>query len=402
MTTYAQEAESENFDRLGISTMLHKPVSGVDLKRALLSAKSPRGSLPDAGMSPTDKEQHRIEKTSLAGLHFLVVEDNEINQQITQGILKVAGATADIAANGKEAVDTVLSNHRKYTAVLMDIQMPVMDGFEATRKIRETYSAAEVPIVALTAHAQAEEIEKCRQAGMEHHISKPINASNLIQTLLGIVSENEKGLASNPSESEDPAAYLDLEETLDRLGLDRDIYLRLLKTFHDRFANAGAHLDTLIGAGDANQIKDYVHSVKGVAGNIGANRLFQAASSLEHSAKSGDLPDAESVLAFKTACEDTLKIIAETLDDPQSDATSSGEVNPVDIEAFRSAHERLLISLSQKNFGARKIAVDVGKSLNGSFKAEFDRMTEAIEALDFPMAIQHLDSLTTRIESNSG
>lgn len=403
MTTYSRDATSENFEELGLKAVLHKPIGATLLKDALMTVAAP-GIVSVRPAERARDGQHTIEKTVLEGAHFLVAEDNEINQQISVGILKVAGATADVVINGQEAVDAVFADPNKYAAVLMDIQMPVMDGFEASRLIRKKYSTDEVPVVALTAHAQAEEIEKCRQAGMDHHIAKPINAGNLIKTLLQIVAATTETADEETSAIVEDGSYLDVESTIDRLGIDKDLFLNLLRTYQSKFGHANDHLDSLVKDGDINVTRDYVHTVKGVAGNIGAVPLFDAASGIESALKTEMSANPALIQAFEVANTGTLRAIAAALKEGEADkkTTKSPRVTgQVNLEKFQNAYDNLLAALVQKKFSARELAVDVSSSFNGSQFAEFDDLMDAIENLDFPTAERHLEALSGRVVSNS-
>jgi len=362
------------------------------------------GTIP---VTPEGKERdgyHTIEKASLKGFHFLVAEDNEINQQISVGVLQVAGATADVVINGQEAVDAVFADPKKYSGVLMDIQMPVMDGFEACRMIRKRYTSDEVPVIALTAHAQAEEIEKCRQAGMDHHIAKPIDAGKLIKILLQIVGTATETADEETSAMVKGGSYLDVESTIDRLGIDKDLFLSLLKTYQSKFEHANEHLASIVRVGDYNTISDYVHTVKGVAGNIGAVPLFDAASAIEAALKAKNLPGSGLVQAFQTANTGTLRAIAEAIQENDANkqtTRSPGIAGQVNLEKFQDAYDNLLAALVQKNFSARELAADVSTALNGSKFAEYDDLMDAIENLDFPTAERHLETLSSRVVSDS-
>jgi CheY-like chemotaxis protein len=119
----------------------------------------------------------------LAGAHVLVAEDNAINQQIVEHLLQRLGITVEFANNGREAVDAVLSDFTRFDAVIMDVQMPVMDGLEATRLIRARVYATQLPIIAMTAHAMEEERRLCLDAGMNDHVTKPVDPKTLTATL---------------------------------------------------------------------------------------------------------------------------------------------------------------------------------------------------------------------------
>lgn len=403
MTSFASAVTDENFDELGLRAVLLKPINTSTLFDTLANILKPPDVLTTKQAVNGYQGQHRIEAAALSGFHLLVVEDNDINQQIAVGILKVAGATADLAANGKEAVDAVMANPKKYSAVLMDIQMPVMDGFEAARQIRTVYSDEEVVIVALTAHAQAEEIQKCRDAGMEHHIAKPIDANTLIRTLLDIVGTDGRRATNVPEPVQEPTEnFLDIDASIQRLGLDRGIYMRLLATFKERFGEATATLQALMEAGDIEQIQEYAHSVKGVAGNIGAQKLCDAASKLEKAAKGGILPLPHLVEMFNKSNEGTLEVIESSLHDQVERSQPSGSTGSVERERFNTAYGDLLAALVQKRFNARDLAVDLVASLNGVHASDAGKLMDAIETLDFQTAERLLESLHSSVNSDSG
>ena len=143
----------------------------------------------------TPRVKNEFDQTTLAGVrgaHILLAEDNEINQQVASEILEGAGFFVDIANNGQEAVDMVQANN--YDAVLMDIQMPEMDGMEATRVIREMEQFKELPIIAMTAHAMAGDREKSLKIGMQDHLTKPINPQELFIALAQWVAPGEREL----------------------------------------------------------------------------------------------------------------------------------------------------------------------------------------------------------------
>ncbi len=158
---------------------LDKPVTASTLMDAISRVLAPKYA--EVRRTIPEGERRRL---SLEGMTILVVEDNEMNQQIVAELLENEGAIVEIAANGREAVDKLHRSLRgtRYALVFMDVQMPQMDGHEATRLIRQDGRFADLPIIALTAHAMAEERHRCIEAGMDDHISKPINPRELIET----------------------------------------------------------------------------------------------------------------------------------------------------------------------------------------------------------------------------
>jgi signal transduction histidine kinase/DNA-binding response OmpR family regulator len=163
--------------RAGIEAFLVKPVDPsllLETMQSLIATEN--GTRTAAPGEPSAGAQ-------LAGAHVLVAEDNAINQQIVDHLLQRLGVTVEFAVNGREAVDAVLADYTRFDAVIMDVQMPVMDGLEATRLIRQRVDATQLPIIAMTAHAMEQERQLCLEAGMNDHVTKPVDPKNLTATL---------------------------------------------------------------------------------------------------------------------------------------------------------------------------------------------------------------------------
>ena len=230
-------------------------------------------------------------------VRVLVAEDNPVNQQLTLALLRRAGHSAEAVSNGEEAVEAVEA--RRYDLVLMDVQMPVMDGLEATRRIRRLSGAAmRIPIVALTANAMQGDAAICLEAGMDDYLSKPINARKLLDTITRFAKPagGEDGgpgggpagpPPSPPAEPEPPAVNVEkIGELRDSLGADG--FALLLETF---FSDSPMHLDLLRGAidrGDCAGIEREAHILKGSAANVGFDRLAATAHHLVSAARRRD------------------------------------------------------------------------------------------------------------------
>jgi two-component system sensor histidine kinase/response regulator len=224
----------------------------------------------------------------LLGARILLAEDNEINQQIAVELLEGIGAKITVANNGKEAVDQLLLEPAGFDLVLMDLQMPVMGGYEATMKIRAEAAFAKLPIIAMTAHATLEEKQKCLEAGMNDHISKPIDPNILFETVGRFYQTppattpvgQPVAVVSNPEEL--PAiAGLDSVDGLARVAGNRKLYLKLLRQFAEQQGTAVAEISTALASGDPALAERIAHTVKGVAANLGAKQVQSAASALE-------------------------------------------------------------------------------------------------------------------------
>lgn len=223
------------------------------------------------------KPTQNLEMKKLQASHILLVEDNSINQIVAVGILKSLGLSVDIANDGKEAVDKV--KIQEYDLILMDIQMPIMDGFEASRKIREFNK--EIPIIALSAAVMQEDKEKTKSAGMNAHLEKPINQEKLCETLSLYLKEKdikEKPSILKAKEQEklkeedllDDYYGVDMEELKDRIGDNKELIKRLLLNFCKEYSNPEDKFNI-----ESESFSKAIHSLKGVSGNISLKSIFE-------------------------------------------------------------------------------------------------------------------------------
>ncbi len=250
----------------------------------------------------------------LAGRHLLVVEDDAINQDVIRGLLERSGAIAEIAVDGAEAVARLARRGAEaFDAVLMDIQMPEMDGYEATRRIRALPGFERLPIIGLTAHVQRQEIERMRAAGMNDHVGKPIDPRLLFKSLarhlalaeisVGAREENEI-LPSFPS-----LPGIDVTECFDRLGGDAELFRQLLAHFSGHHRQAAQNMRDLLSAGRRADAIRLAHSVKGAAGNLGMVDVRRVSARLE-SALSGDEGGQGALIeAFQNAIQSICAVI---------------------------------------------------------------------------------------------
>ena len=233
---------------------------------------------------------------------MLLVEDNEINQQVAKEILEGAGLNVTLANNGEEGVNAVKEN--EYDAVLMDIQMPVMDGYTATKAIRKweggmrNKGEAQIPIIAMTAHAMAGDEDKSLQAGMNGHVAKPIDPDQLFSTLQKWIKPSEKRaqvqqpeisaecpeeVQAIPDEEQLPESLpgFDLSDGLKRLRGNKRLYRKLLLDFGAKYTQVAAEIRETLDAKDLKQAHSLIHNLKGLAGNLAATDLQAASVNLE-------------------------------------------------------------------------------------------------------------------------
>jgi CheY-like chemotaxis protein/HPt (histidine-containing phosphotransfer) domain-containing protein len=286
VTAHGREEVMKEASRSGLDGFLIKPVSPSVLFNTLIAALG-----GDAETQPEPPPETVVPgeiAARIRGAHVLVVEDNEINQQVAREILENAGLRVSVADNGQMALEKL--EHSLFHAVLMDIQMPVMDGFAAADAIRNSPLLKSIPVIAMTAHAMTGDREKGLAAGMNDYVTKPIDPENLIRVLakwIRIEHRPGKGTGRRIARPEPPVALpgaldgIDMERGLVRMGGNRQLFRNLLVRFRTDYAGAGLELTNLINAGRLEDARRLAHSIKGVAGNLGAEDLSDAAGHLE-------------------------------------------------------------------------------------------------------------------------
>lgn len=268
-----RESYYHQVNQLGVKNFLVKPINQSLMFDAVMNAlKGTAGSQATKIHPEVSPLKHQ---RTLVNKRILLVEDNDINQLVAKDILEQVGVRVSIASNGQEAIKHVRTN--KFDAVLMDVQMPIMDGYKATEILRLTYSSAELPIIAMTANALRGDRERSIESGMNDYISKPIDPKLLFETL-------EKWLSGNSMETiqtlvEEPPnqtiKVLELEKTLLRLGNKQEFYYDLLTRYTDNYSHWVKELSDLKLNLQEVEAKRLIHSLKGVTGNIGAMKLNQ-------------------------------------------------------------------------------------------------------------------------------
>lgn len=271
--------------------LLSKPVSRTSLFDTLSELLGRDGAQSPGGGNVPCRE-------GICGCHVLLVEDNDINQQIARELLERAGVEVTVASNGAEAVGIVLE--QDFSLVLMDVQMPVMDGLEATRRIREAgKSRRALPIVAMTAHATTMDREHSLRAGMNDHLTKPINPEELYAALARWIGpiKSVRPVTSAPVPNPETVSYgsgetaevsflgdvrgLDVRAGLANVAQNKELYLELLCRFADRYSSTAQELKELLDDEAREEALRLAHTVKGVAANLGALDLAAASQRLE-------------------------------------------------------------------------------------------------------------------------
>ncbi len=283
VTAYDRDEMQQHAKGIDIAASLTKPVSASTLYDTVLKVLGKgHGQRPSRGKH--DLDLNAI--ASIGGAQILLVEDNEINQQIAYELLSMAGLEVTTVNNGQEAVEIVES--QSFDAVLMDIQMPIMDGYEATRLIRGSGHHDDLPIIAMTANAMAGDRERCLEAGMNDHLAKPINPDEVFATLgkwvesTGVATNVRASAAGQQNAQTIQIEGFDTTNALARMGGSVKAYQKTLTHVVASEADAIERTRTAIEQQRLSDAIIAIHSLKGVAGNIGATALVKPSEALEH------------------------------------------------------------------------------------------------------------------------
>ena len=359
-----------------------------------------------------DKDETGAERLrSIRGARLLLVEDNEINQQVAQELLEQAGLTVDIANHGKQALKLLETG--SYACVLMDMQMPVMDGLTATRLIREDDRFDQLPVLAMTANATMEDRARAIESGMNDHIAKPIDPKKLFDALAEWIAPTAGTVeeARSPTIEESapkPSAAtpevlpklpgFEVQEGVDRVGGNISAYRRLVRKFADNQADSVKEIRVAIAAGDQELAVRTAHSLKGAAGALGAIAIQERAAELEEKLKTGlDGAESGSIDALAESLAAAVKTIYAVMGaSEQAAAESSGTVAVTAeiLERLGKLQHQLENFDSEAEDTLNALLDELGSSAAGQLLAPIGRL---VSAYDMEEAAAQLGKVTTMI-----
>jgi PAS domain S-box-containing protein len=282
-TAFSKDELLQQADGVQIDSVLMKPVIASSLFDTIIRLQGGQ-----AGTASADPHQAWPQASpATRGAHILLVEDNDINQQVACEILQRAGFQVSVAGNGAQALSIMETG--TFDAILMDLQMPVMDGLEATHRIRANPRFNALPVIAMTAAAMARDQAACLAAGMNDHVAKPILPEQLISVLEKWISPGDRDSTPRSDPAPGPSSLLpdwlpglELASAVRRLGGNETLLANLLSQFARQFAHSGEALDDMLTQGQVGEAMALAHQIKGVAGNIGAQEVHQSAEALEN------------------------------------------------------------------------------------------------------------------------
>ncbi|EYC52638.1 histidine kinase [Hylemonella gracilis str. Niagara R] len=416
VTAYGREEVLHHIQDAGVVDVLIKPVNPsvlFDTTVRLLEGEDPRWQAV-----PVPEAQPSALEASLAplrGARLLVVEDNEINQQVAQELLTGVGFEVDIADNGQIALEKVAQAQPPYDLVLMDMQMPVMDGVTATQELRKTLSPAQLPVVAMTANAMQHDRERCQAAGMQDFVAKPIEPEQLWRALLRWIPARTSASDAQARDSETtlttvatvatsamPETTIAVPEDIEGLdvaaGLRRvmhkpDRYVALLRKFMESQRDLVDTLTQALDTQDTLAAIRITHTAKGVSGNVGAVRLQAAAEALEMAVREGQPPAVlrAHLADLSAALHPLMDGLRSRLPEIPVTPRHPGPVEPIRWRTVAAQLRRLLTEMDAE---ALDLAQREAGLLSAALGAHFQAWDTALKACDFDAALRHLDQVT--------
>jgi PAS domain S-box-containing protein len=394
VTAHGREDAVKGAAEAGIDAVLIKPVNASLLLDTIMDVLSRDGG---ALRRPEPSERAQASNLpSLAGARVLLVEDNELNQDVARGLLESAGVDVDVADNGALALERLRAEpDGTYAAVLMDMQMPVLDGLSATRELRRDPRFASLVVIAMTANAMARDVESCRESGMNDHIAKPLEEAVLWTTLTRWIAPRsvpapEHSASFARARSSAPAGVslrdipgLDSAAGLRRVQQRESMYHKLLDKFADGQRDFQRTFGEALDRGERGTAERLAHTLNGVAGTIGAVQIQALAAELEQKTKSG---------AERAALDATLAPLGASLSAllARLDARATPSLPAAALDIDQALLEQTLSELSQLLLASESEVVSLFESgaplLKAAFPERFATLSAAISAYDFEAA----------------
>ncbi len=403
VTAFGRDDIRAQAEEMGIDGYLLKPVTPSTLFDTLVELFGEISLEADATLvSRTNVPIH-----DATGVRILLVEDNEVNQQVATELLESAGAIVTVANHGAEAV-TILTEGEQpppFDIVFMDLQMPEMDGFTATRLLRSRPQLQDLPIIAMTAHALVEERLRCLEGGMNDHVSKPIEPDALFATLLrwtnsrqGQIARPDVGLANPVNDVVLPEIEgIDMAGALQRVAGNKQLYRELLMGFATDQHELTSQILLAIKSGDNKLAQRIAHTVKGVAGNIGLVELFKVAEKLERALRKADPTVPAVAEEFSQVAGRQVQAVQQAMVDAMPARSELSERTATfDPRAAAAAVSQLRALLEASNGDAVDVFFALGRILAGTVdNPRLDALSTAISKFDFDDARKKLDEITT-------
>ncbi|CAG1011629.1 two-component system, glycerol uptake and utilization sensor kinase [Burkholderiales bacterium] len=398
VTAYGREEALGEAQKKGVALecVLTKPVMPAQLIDAIGQAAGKRATVERRAGPDAAERQRLVER--LAGARVLLVEDNEINQELALEWLRHARIAAELANNGQEALDR-LARDARFDAVLMDCQMPVMDGYEATRRIRDELGLTDLPVIAMTANAMAGDRERALAAGMNDYLAKPVDVDQLFRTLASWASTRQgQGHAPAPAAPRAAATAalpalpgIDLDAGLAATMDNAALYRSLLQRFRSGQGQFAAAFRLAWANDDIPTAERLAHTLKGLAATIGAPGVAAAAGELERACRTGE---AGENVAFKLqALLAELNPVVEGLALLEDTAPPAAPAIALDAGQLAAVRARLEALLANGDAAAAELMQNEGGALAAAWPQDYPKLAQAVSVFDFEAALTLLRRL---------
>ncbi|MFA4827640.1 MAG: response regulator [Thermodesulfovibrionales bacterium] len=399
VTSFGVQTEQADAIKAGADCFLRKPVTASSLFDAII------GILTPAERAAVMRIQRSGEiNYNFMAAHILLVEDNEINQQLAIELLESAGLTVDVANNGREAAEMVTAAEHPYDMVLMDIQMPEMDGYEATRRIRLDSRFSALPILAMSAHALVEDRQKTVNAGMNDHITKPIDPQVMFRAMGRYLRQSPAGAQSLAHYSKGAMGQaaipdipgVDVTGALYRINGNVKLYLQLLGKFILNQTVTAVAIESALGSGDRSLAERLAHTTKGVAGNIGANGVQEVAAELAASIRHNDSPELTRKILQRFAGEmaNLVATLRLALAVPGDDGIKASVA--ADSTKVRAVLIRLLHYIEENDGKAEYYMGECRSELEGLPQEDMEKLGACLANFDYDKALAVLKALAEK------
>jgi two-component system sensor histidine kinase/response regulator len=387
-------------DQALVDGIVVKPVTAGMLARAL------------SGGAASSAARDELAERPLAGLRLLVVEDNPNNQQVARELLEDEGAIVRIAGHGGEAVEAVQSESDAFDLVLMDLQMPEMDGLEATRRIRMLPGTSALPIVAMTANAMPSDRDACLAAGMNAHVGKPFDVAQLVGVIRSQLGRTKHagslthaaprpGMLAPTLAQAAEAAEVALEPALVRLGGRHATYSRMLRNYISELDSLPSTLQRYAEQDDRVALGRAMHTARGVAATLGITRLADAFAAGESALRVSVDGAASAALANAHAAIDQARAGLSTLAAAFDASDAPAPLASVSVDV-RDPLRHVITLLQDSDLGAIDALAQLRERFNGAVPDWLDEIDAAVHAMSFDKALEHCAAALSRAEASRG
>jgi len=390
VTGYAKDDVINDATIEGIEHVIAKPINASLLFETILSIFNLQAT--EHHIQKTNSNPAKIDLNSLKGARILLAEDNLLNQQIATEILEDEGFIVEIANNGEEAVN--MANQSQYDVVLMDMQMPVMDGLEATKIIRQKFSNNDLPILAMTANASDADRDKCLEVGMNAHITKPIDPNLLFAGLAKWIKGKNSNSTNNEkvvTHSKDEIKIPEIDGVDARLGLQVaagkvSLYIKMLKTFSTDQINAVSDIKSALDLSDYLTAQRVAHTLKGTCGSIGATQLQKIAGNIEDQCK--DKIKIEEIIKNLEIVQPQLTLIIDSIKKALPEDKKLASTSAFDASQVKPLVDKLRELLENNDTEANDL-LEKSEELFMQFfgKEMFSKISESLQNFDFESAL---------------